>query len=366
MNNCLLIDGTKDNLSNLNIINDNNHLSISFFSYSTNNYFSNTFTQHELIQINNKFNSFNTLSNIYTCIIDYLETNNHKIIINISTTSITITLPNFFNNETLTFILHSSSFKSKIITIQSNKITSIKQNQLYSIKLPMNSDMNLNILKTNTLFRKTISINSMLFILITLALVLIVSLSYFCLNYLVFGHSFTPSMIVNKEDINLISNWIEPNTYFKYTLLYRASRDGDSAQDFHNKCDDKYPTVTLVATTDGWKFGGYTDRGWESNSYDDFDSIYRESKGAFLFSLNLQKKYPRKGDGLDICCSAIRGPTFGYGHDFSVLNKCLSSESTCFSPESYGGMHINNEFNGGKKRFMAREVEVYLVEIKKR
>lgn len=31
-----------------------------------------------------------------------------------------------------------------------------------------------------------------------------------------------------------------------FKLLYKGSRDGYSALSFHLKCDDKYPTVTLI------------------------------------------------------------------------------------------------------------------------
>ena len=49
-------------------------------------------------------------------------------------------------------------------------------------------------------------------------------------------------------------------------LLYRGSRDGWHASDFHKCCDNKGPTVTLikVVTTDAkYIFGGYTDQSWD-------------------------------------------------------------------------------------------------------
>jgi len=45
-------------------------------------------------------------------------------------------------------------------------------------------------------------------------------------------------------------------------LLYRASRDGWGASDFHRMCDDKGATVTVVKSSDGYIFGGYTDVAW--------------------------------------------------------------------------------------------------------
>jgi len=52
----------------------------------------------------------------------------------------------------------------------------------------------------------------------------------------------------------------------KFKILYRASRDGKSAHDFHSKCDDKGPTLTIVRTITGKIFGGYTDTSWSSTT----------------------------------------------------------------------------------------------------
>jgi hypothetical protein len=44
------------------------------------------------------------------------------------------------------------------------------------------------------------------------------------------------------------------------SLLYRGSRDGFRGADFHAKCDDKGATVTIVKSTEGRIFGGYSDQ----------------------------------------------------------------------------------------------------------
>ena len=47
-------------------------------------------------------------------------------------------------------------------------------------------------------------------------------------------------------------------------LLYRASRDGWAASNFHFCCDNKGPTVTVIKSGNNI-FGGYTEHAWESN-----------------------------------------------------------------------------------------------------
>ena len=69
------------------------------------------------------------------------------------------------------------------------------------------------------------------------------------------------SKILNG-DIDLarqLVEWVE----FGWQLCYRASDDGWSSLDFHRKCDDVGPTVTLVKCGDNI-FGGYTNESWKN------------------------------------------------------------------------------------------------------
>ena len=65
-------------------------------------------------------------------------------------------------------------------------------------------------------------------------------------------------------DIDLVQQlvqWVEDEK-FGWQLCYRASDDGWGAEDFHRKCDDVRPTVTLVKCENNI-FGGYTDKSWK-------------------------------------------------------------------------------------------------------
>ena len=62
-------------------------------------------------------------------------------------------------------------------------------------------------------------------------------------------------------------------------LLFRASRDGWTASDFHGMCDDKGATITVVKSSDGYVFGGYSDVAWSGGGG------WAGSSEAFLFSL---------------------------------------------------------------------------------
>jgi hypothetical protein len=65
------------------------------------------------------------------------------------------------------------------------------------------------------------------------------------------------------------------------TLLYRGSRDGFGAEDFHRKCNNQGPTLLLVRSAERGNhvFGAFTNVPWTSSSMNFSD------KGAFLFQL---------------------------------------------------------------------------------
>lgn len=93
-------------------------------------------------------------------------------------------------------------------------------------------------------------------------------------------------IIKTKLDEDLINSWIAPNKNISYKLIYRASRDGDTENDFHRNCDNKAPTLVLGITPQGYIFGGYTTVNWNYYSGD-----YLPDSEAFVFSINQKKKF---------------------------------------------------------------------------
>ena len=73
------------------------------------------------------------------------------------------------------------------------------------------------------------------------------------------------SKIIDDYDkIEQIIEWIEPKKEIKFNLLFRKSRDGSTAKDFHRLCDNKGATLIFIETDKGYKFGGYTPMDWTS------------------------------------------------------------------------------------------------------
>ena len=113
---------------------------------------------------------------------------------------------------------------------------------------------------------------------------------------------------LTKNECYLLLNWLN-NAKLKFTKIYCTKRDGDSASKFHEKCDGKSPTITIIKTSKGIRFGGYTNIPWiKSNSW----KFFKDSE-AFIFSFLYKKKYMIKDSNqIAIGCHEIRGPSFGY------------------------------------------------------
>jgi hypothetical protein len=68
------------------------------------------------------------------------------------------------------------------------------------------------------------------------------------------------SKILKKEEYELLKTWI--GSKFELELLYSTYKDGDNAATFHLKCDGISPTLIVIQSSNGNRFGGYTRSKW--------------------------------------------------------------------------------------------------------
>ena len=77
------------------------------------------------------------------------------------------------------------------------------------------------------------------------------------------------SVILSSDQRETLVNWLKESRSINNNsfteLLYRASRDGWGASNFHSCCDNKGPTVTVVKSGN-YIFGGFTDQSWDGKS----------------------------------------------------------------------------------------------------
>ena len=77
---------------------------------------------------------------------------------------------------------------------------------------------------------------------------------------------FKDSVILSSDQQQALINFLKEtltSASCNYALIYRASRNGWTAANFHSCCDNKGPTVTVVKYG-SCIFGGYTEQPWES------------------------------------------------------------------------------------------------------
>ena len=72
---------------------------------------------------------------------------------------------------------------------------------------------------------------------------------------------FHESLILSEEQQQKLVTWLGDSPQSTCSLLYRASRDGWAASNFHARCDNKGPTVTVVLSGTNI-FGGFTEQSW--------------------------------------------------------------------------------------------------------
>jgi hypothetical protein len=162
----------------------------------------------------------------------------------------------------------------------------------------------------------------------------------------------------------------------RFSLLWRGSRDGFSAKDFHSRCDGHANTLTLILDTKGDIFGGFTPIEWESRvwngnfRYEDNCQKADPSQKSFLFTLENPHNFPAQrfalkaaGKGDALRCRFDRGPSF---NDLWICNKCNAYGD---SGTNLGRRYTNNTgLDGekvftGSKCFKVKEIEVFEITI---
>jgi len=175
---------------------------------------------------------------------------------------------------------------------------------------------------------------------------------------------FESTILTNNEKL-LLLQWIPINLQNKkWTLLLRASRDGYTVQAFHNKCNNKAPTIVIIHSNNNHVFGGFTPISWDSSN----TSKVEDTKASFLFLLRSQRgdqpnKFSLKSTAnCHIYCHQSYGPTFGGGFDFNICENCGTTNSS-YSNFGHTYDHANDKDKlAGAYNFTVKDYEVYVLE----
>ena len=147
-----------------------------------------------------------------------------------------------------------------------------------------------------------------------------------------------------------------------FKLLYKATRDGDSEDELHSKCDNINNTLVIIKTKESNIIGGFTTallNCTNGYNYDDY---------SFLFSINNNKIYNLKSNR-KYASGCWKGSCLLFGvaneclNELSLSNKFLSNyNSYTYNGEAY--FYKNDPpfiLNDGKRNFLVKECEIYQV-----
>ena len=136
------------------------------------------------------------------------------------------------------------------------------------------------------------------------------------------------------------------------------SQNGNSSKCFHDFCDNKGPTLSIIKSKNNNIFGGFTPLNWDLKKKDSKDN----SSTTFLFSLKSKRKYDLiKMNEFAIHSYVDKGPYFGSSD--LVLNKDMRTGKT-FANQNCNFLSNHNLITGGiadNEDFDVEELEVYRV-----
>jgi hypothetical protein len=148
-----------------------------------------------------------------------------------------------------------------------------------------------------------------------------------------------------------------------WNLIYRGSRDGFEAKNFHSKCNDKLNTLVIIQSTNGNVFGGYTEKSWSGGPY------FKTDTNAFIFSYINKKNDKIKMKCIQsdkaIYCRDDYGPIFGCDNIKIENQSNLTELNWCDLGNTY--KHPDYDYESNESRsfltdsyfFKVAEIEVF-------
>jgi hypothetical protein len=159
----------------------------------------------------------------------------------------------------------------------------------------------------------------------------------------------------------------------KFALLWRGSRDGFKAKQFHRHCDGHPNTLTVILDTNGNIFGAFTPIAWESSTFGKYKTD--PSLTSFLFTLKnphnvAARRFALKAEKKEsaIYCDECWGPCFcdiGVADLCHTNNKSYTWRSGIFLSYRFGDTYTNNTgldgktFFTGSDQFQVKQIEVF-------
>jgi hypothetical protein len=156
----------------------------------------------------------------------------------------------------------------------------------------------------------------------------------------------------------------------RFNLLWRGSRDGFRAKEFHRRCDGRANTLTLIADTSRNVFGGFTPVEWESDRDGKFKGD--DSLRSFLFTLRNPhgvppRKFALRAEGKHYAIYCDSAYCAAFGGCIAVRDNCNANRDswtqigTNWSDRMYANDTGFANFFTGAENFTVKEIEVFQI-----
>ena len=164
------------------------------------------------------------------------------------------------------------------------------------------------------------------------------------------------NFLIKKINVNISYT---SKQFYNMKLIYRATDDGDTAEMFHEKCDNISPILILIKTDQHRRFGGFTQACYEST-----EKLEGKKDGsAFIFSLDRLKSYDVQEGQNPIGTCKNNGPIF-YGNEccnIYLSDNFFKKKGNVARKGDRFNTNEDYEINYGKARFLTRELEAYQI-----
>jgi hypothetical protein len=180
---------------------------------------------------------------------------------------------------------------------------------------------------------------------------------------------FIHSNILTNDQFNFLFNFCRFEDSSKFKLIYRGSKNGFSASEFHKNCDGNKETLTIILSENNNIFGGYINGNWSANNILKENNRFGTDNTSFIFSLINKYNEP-----IILKCiessqayykSSNRLISFGMS-DILITTNCninkTSQSNLGFSykhPNFKRGSKESQSFLAGTQNFQVKEIEVY-------
>ena len=147
--------------------------------------------------------------------------------------------------------------------------------------------------------------------------------------------------------------------FINLKLLYTATNDGDSAEDFHSHCDGYAPLIILIKTIKKVVFGGFTEAPFSFTK----KRVGNKDDNAFIFSVDRMKTYEVEKGSIATCSFRDYGPVFaGFEHNnIYLFGDFFTDPGNVAEKGDRFRTTENYEINNGEEKFFVEEMEIYQV-----